>query len=73
MPGGKFVFGLPGNPVSAFVCTLRLASRLLAVVFAAGVLPILAPATTLGLKLDSKKAPVEIIVVDHVERVPVEN
>jgi molybdopterin molybdotransferase len=24
-----FVFGLPGNPVSAFVCTLRLASRLL--------------------------------------------
>ncbi len=20
MPGGKFVFGLPGNPVSAFVC-----------------------------------------------------
>jgi molybdopterin molybdotransferase len=29
MPNGKFVFGLPGNPVSAFVCTLRLASRLL--------------------------------------------
>lgn len=27
---GKFVFGLPGNPVSAFVCTLRLASRLIA-------------------------------------------
>jgi molybdopterin molybdotransferase len=27
-PGG-FVFGLPGNPVSAFVCTVRLASRLL--------------------------------------------
>ncbi len=26
----SFVFGLPGNPVSAFVCTLRLASRLLA-------------------------------------------
>jgi len=25
-----FVFGLPGNPVSAFVCTLRFASRLLA-------------------------------------------
>lgn len=24
-----FVFGLPGNPVSAYVCTLRLASRLL--------------------------------------------
>ena len=24
-----FVFGLPGNPVSGFVCTLRLASRLL--------------------------------------------
>ena len=24
-----FIFGLPGNPVSAFVCTLRLASRLL--------------------------------------------
>jgi molybdopterin molybdotransferase len=24
-----FVFGLPGNPVSAFVCTLRLAARLL--------------------------------------------
>jgi len=29
MPGGKFVFGLPGNPVSAFVCTVCLASRLL--------------------------------------------
>jgi len=29
MPGGKFVFGLPGNPVSAFVCTFRLVSRLL--------------------------------------------
>jgi molybdopterin molybdotransferase len=29
MPGGKFVFGLPGNPVSAFVCTLCLAARLL--------------------------------------------
>lgn len=25
----RFVFGLPGNPVSAFVCTIRLASRLL--------------------------------------------
>jgi len=25
-----YVFGLPGNPVSAFVCTVRLASRLLA-------------------------------------------
>ena len=25
----KFAFGLPGNPVSAFVCTMRLASRLL--------------------------------------------
>ncbi len=25
----KYVFGLPGNPVSSFVCTLRLASRLL--------------------------------------------
>jgi molybdopterin molybdotransferase len=24
-----FVFGLPGNPVSAFVCTLRLAARVL--------------------------------------------
>ncbi|HEX8324556.1 MAG TPA: molybdopterin molybdotransferase MoeA [Tepidisphaeraceae bacterium] len=24
-----FIFGLPGNPVSAFVCTVRLASRLL--------------------------------------------
>jgi molybdopterin molybdotransferase len=29
MPGGKFVFGLPGNPVSAFVCTIFLVSRLL--------------------------------------------
>jgi molybdopterin molybdotransferase len=28
--GGKFVFGLPGNPVSGFACTVRLASRLLA-------------------------------------------
>ena len=27
--GEKFIFGLPGNPVSAFVCTIRLASRLL--------------------------------------------
>jgi molybdopterin molybdotransferase len=27
---GRFVFGLPGNPVSGFVCTVRLASRLLA-------------------------------------------
>ena len=26
----SFVFGLPGNPVSGFVCTIRLASRLLA-------------------------------------------
>jgi len=31
LPGeSKFVFGLPGNPVSGYVCTLRLASRLLA-------------------------------------------
>ena len=37
LPAGKsgdgrprYVFGLPGNPVSAFVCTLRLASRLIA-------------------------------------------
>jgi molybdopterin molybdotransferase len=29
MPGGKFVFGLPGNPVSAFVCTVRFVTRLL--------------------------------------------
>lgn len=27
---GRFVFGLPGNPVSGFCCTLRLVSRLLA-------------------------------------------
>jgi molybdopterin molybdotransferase len=27
---GQTAFGLPGNPVSAFVCTLRLANRLLA-------------------------------------------
>lgn len=26
----RFVFGLPGNPVSGFVCTIRLASRVLA-------------------------------------------
>ena len=26
----RMVFGLPGNPVSAFVCTVRLASRILA-------------------------------------------
>jgi len=26
----RFVFGLPGNPVSGFVCTVRLAARLLA-------------------------------------------
>jgi molybdopterin molybdotransferase len=30
LPGGPYVFGLPGNPVSGFVCTVRLASRLLA-------------------------------------------
>jgi len=29
MPAGKFVFGLPGNPVSAFVCTVCLVRRLL--------------------------------------------
>jgi molybdopterin molybdotransferase len=29
-PRGKFVFGLPGNPVSGFACTLRLCSGLLA-------------------------------------------
>lgn len=29
MPQGQYVIGLPGNPVSAFVCTVRLASRLL--------------------------------------------
>ena len=28
--GRGFVFGLPGNPVSGFVCTVRLASRILA-------------------------------------------
>ena len=27
--GESFVFGLPGNPLAAYVCTLRLASRLL--------------------------------------------
>jgi len=27
--GSRFVFGLPGNPVSSFVCALRLCSRLL--------------------------------------------
>lgn len=27
--GNSFAFGLPGNPVSAFVCTMRLAARLL--------------------------------------------
>jgi molybdopterin molybdotransferase len=29
MPGNKFVFGLPGNPVSAFVCTVTLVRRLI--------------------------------------------
>jgi molybdopterin molybdotransferase len=29
MPMGRFVFGLPGNPVSAFACTIRLCGRLL--------------------------------------------
>ena len=28
--GRRYIFGLPGNPVSGFVCTLRLASRLIA-------------------------------------------
>jgi uncharacterized protein (TIGR03435 family) len=27
----------------------------------------------LGLRLESKKAPVEMIVVDHIEKVPTEN
>ena len=30
VPASCFVFGLPGNPVSGFVCTIRLASRVLA-------------------------------------------
>jgi molybdopterin molybdotransferase len=30
VPASSFVFGLPGNPVAAFVCTMRLAARLLA-------------------------------------------
>jgi molybdopterin molybdotransferase len=29
MPDGKFAFGLPGNPISAFVCTRILVSRLI--------------------------------------------
>ncbi|MDB5356529.1 MAG: molybdenum cofactor synthesis domain protein [Phycisphaerales bacterium] len=29
-PATSFIFGLPGNPVAAFVCTMRLAARLLA-------------------------------------------
>ncbi|QOV87911.1 molybdopterin molybdotransferase MoeA [Humisphaera borealis] len=29
VPSSPFVFGLPGNPLSAFVCTLRLASRVI--------------------------------------------
>jgi len=29
VPASHFVFGLPGNPVSAFVCVVRLASRLI--------------------------------------------
>lgn len=29
MPGGKFAFGLPGNPVSAFVCTVCFIARVL--------------------------------------------
>ena len=29
MPGGKFVFGLPGNPLSAFVCAVTLIRRLI--------------------------------------------
>jgi molybdopterin molybdotransferase len=27
--GGRYAFGLPGNPVSAYVCTVRLAARVL--------------------------------------------
>jgi molybdopterin molybdotransferase len=30
VPASSYVFGLPGNPVSGYVCTVRLASRLLA-------------------------------------------
>ncbi|HEV2296033.1 MAG TPA: gephyrin-like molybdotransferase Glp [Tepidisphaeraceae bacterium] len=30
VPSSTYVFGLPGNPVSGFVCTVRLAARLLA-------------------------------------------
>ncbi|CAN5392622.1 molybdopterin molybdotransferase MoeA [soil metagenome] len=29
-PAGQYIFGLPGNPVSGFVCTIRLCSRLFA-------------------------------------------
>jgi molybdopterin molybdotransferase len=28
-PSGTFAFGLPGNPLAAYVCSLRLASRLI--------------------------------------------
>jgi molybdopterin molybdotransferase len=37
---GKFAFGLPGNPVSAFVCTLRLASRLIRRMIGRGLEPV---------------------------------
>ena len=30
LSAGRFIFGLPGNPVSGFACTLRLCARLLA-------------------------------------------
>jgi molybdopterin molybdotransferase len=35
--GDQYVFGLPGNPVSGFVCTVRLASRLVARLAGTGV------------------------------------
>jgi molybdenum cofactor synthesis domain-containing protein len=42
---GKFAFGLPGNPVSGFVCTIRLAARLLARLSGKPVVNPIVPAT----------------------------
>ena len=67
---GRFDFNLDVSPYISEVLTKRPQGDSIPDLIALGITAI---QEQLGLKVDSRKVPVEILVIDHVEKIPTEN